>query len=438
MSRVKPKVPKPSAKAPPSQKIKAPPSKTKKVIPTVSKEKKPVLSTAYNCLNNTGDLTYYLLEIGAKDSKPFTFVLPPRAVSWKKPVHIQDIKTQGNISQPLYFSFAENKKLTLSGIIFDQNSGSLPHERLELLQSLQLPVNTKLRVYQLLVGNTESKQFAARSYGKFVISSVDITEQLRDSQTGKTLRAIVNIELTEVSSQQLDFGKDLSVPSTIVPTLPSELTGTVTNSANSEGGEPTPNSGNVIKAGTTVAFVGYRGVAAGINSSHLHLNYIAPGKTLNQTIEPLFATGQLPLFVRQAVSLGPFQNVPKKKLSELKTYSGIQKFRAFSQGPHRGADYQLTPLANKAMFKCPINIEVDMFFESFNTRKLRNIDSLLSVLTLVCEVKGYEGRYQFLHIESSAPGIDTSRKRSATTEPNNKGGKTPTAIKRDPSSDEKY
>jgi hypothetical protein len=434
MNRVKPKVPKPSAKAPPSQKIKVPPPKTKKAIPPVSKEKKPVLSTAYNCLNNTGDLIYYLLEVGAKNSKPFTFLLPPRAVSWRKPVNIQEIKTQGNIFQPLYFSLAENKKLTLSGIIFDQNSDGLPHERLQLLQSLQLPVNTKLRVYQLLVGNTESKQFAARSYGKFVISSVDIAEQLRDSQTGKTLRAIVNIELTEVSSQQLDFGKDLSVPSTIVPTLPPELTGTGTNNANSGGGEPTPDSGNVIKAGTVVGFVGYRGVAAGINSSHLHMTYSAPGKTLDQTMEPLYSTGQLPIFVQQAVSLGPFQKVPKKKLSELKTYSGIKRKRKLPNRPpadHRGADYQPTPLANKAMFKCPINIEVDMYFVRYDALPF-------STLTLECFVKGYEGKYTFLHLEGLASDIDTSRKRVSSSSPNNPGGKTPTAQKLSPTSDEKY
>jgi hypothetical protein len=428
----KPKKPA-SAKPAPKKSLTKKSTQTSTSLTAVSLIKpSPVLSTAYNCLNTPGDLTFYLLEIGAKDAKPFVFDLPPRSVTWKKSFLTQEVKTQGNTSQPLYFSMAENKKLSLSGIIFDHNKNSLPHEKLELLQSLQVPVKTKLRVYQLLVGNLVSNQFAARSYGKFIISSIDVAEQMRDVNSGKTVRAVVNIELTEVSSQQLDFGRDLSVPRSLVPTLPEELTASSSSGSGSDsvnpGSESTPTSGNIITAGTTIATVGYRGVFAGINSSHLHMSYIAPGKTKDQTMAPLYKTGQLPLFVRNAVSLGPWQGIEKKKLSQLNTYSGVLASRTVNgkTRPHKGADYQLTPLAQKAMFNCPINIEVDMYFKQFFT-VAEGAPTSLSVLELECFVKGYEGVYQFIHVEKLAPGIDTSKKRITSKQPNNPGGNTPAA-----------
>lgn len=417
---MKPKKPKPSVKA---KKQPVPPIKPAPI------KGSPVLSSAYDCLNTGANLTYYLLEVGVKDPKPFVFALPPRAVSWKKNFNLQEYKTQGNLAQPIYFSLAENRRLSLSGITFDPDKGSLPHERLELLQELQKPAGTKLRVYQLLLGNKQAKQFAARSYGKFVISSIDIAEQLRDN-TGKTLRAIVNVELIEVSSLQLDFGRDLSVPTTIVPTLPPELANSQAADVNNNAGNVTPSPGNAIKAGTTIAYVGHAGVGAGKSSSHLHMEYIAPGKTLDQTVEGLYATGQLPRFVQDAVSLGPHQGVAKKKLSELKSYSPIQRFRAFKGRPHRGSDYQLTPLANVAMFRCPIVIEVDMFFKDFRAVPTKDASTLLTILDMECTVKGYEGIYRFLHVDGLAPEVNTSAKRITSTQPNNTGGKTTKALQK--------
>jgi hypothetical protein len=414
-------------KKPVSKKAKKTPVVKKK---TTIKKEVPVLSTAYNCIENTGDLKFYLLEIG-RDKDVFEFDLPPASVAWRKPVTITELKTQGNISQPLFFALADNKRLSLSRIIFDQTNGSLPHEKLEKLQAMQLPLNQTLRVYQLLTGNKEGKQFAARSYGKFVISAIDIAEQQRDSKTGKTLRAIVNLELTEISNNQLDFGKDLAIPRTIVPTLPSELTGNNTSASNSGVGALTPSEGNVIKAGSVVALLGAEGVPGGKTASHLHLEYIEPGKTIDQTAAKYYSAGNWPKFVTDTVSLGPWKGRPKTKVSDLKLNSPLKAIRSgvyAEPRPHRGIDVSL--VGGIPDIGCPISINQDMYFEKFGTYVDKKTGLKGTYLILNCEVPGYAGRYKFLHISALGPDIDTTRKKALTAEPTNKGGKTPTANKK--------
>lgn len=82
------------------------------------------------------------------------------------------------------------------------------------------------------------------------------------------------------------------------------------------------------------------------------------------------------------------------------------------------------------MFRCPIVIEVDMFFKDFKAVPTKDASTLLTILDMECTVKGYEGIYRFLHVDGLAPEVNTSAKRVTSTQPNNTGGNTTKALQK--------
>jgi hypothetical protein len=395
-----PKKPKKPATAPPSQEYSivppgievvneysiVPPDLPRGAKPPTAKPQSP----AYNCLFSSKQLTFYLSEINPPASGAtaglFVFKYAPKNVSWKKSVNITEYKTQGNIEQPLYFSSAANKKLKLDDIIFDGHDGShiLPHDQLNRLQLLQLPAKgtTKLRVFQLLVGNLDGKKFAARSYGKFVISGLDIVEQFRDPLSGLTLRAKVNLELTEVAGYQLDLGNDVALPTSIVPTLPPELTNLnrlgPTLSIVGKGKE---GGAAAIEPGTIIAYVGIKGTkinkASGKHVAHLHMQFRYKNEDQTQAVkryikeDPKASWRTYPKEILDMITLGPWQykdarqnlKSPALKLSEIKTRIGGGNLGAYrGYGPHRGVDYQFEGFIDEAMHRCPITTNIGLFW----------------------------------------------------------------------------
>lgn len=395
------------------------------------------LTKAYDCMFSTKQLTFYLLEIegptSSKNAGPFVFNYAPRNVSWKKPVTITEYKTQGNISQPIYFSSAGNKKLVLNDIIFNGDNHLLPHDQLNRLQLLQLPAKgtTKLRVFQLLVGNLEGKKFAARSYGKYVISSLDIVEQFRDPNSGLTLRAKVNLELLEVAQYQVDLGNDLAVPTTIVPTLPKELLAeTAAPPAPPELGQETV-SGEAIPANSLIAKVGKETASVPNMAPHLHFVYRNKNETDTQAAARYLKQGikdgnqfTYPKQILDLITLGPWQYKDQKseakKLSELKVFSGLGPRRS---GYHKGVDYQLPGFGGPAMEGCPIYMNVPCSWAG----RGQNPDGCYA---WEISEPGLDGVVIICHIRELGEVSGTHNKKASSIKPLNKGGTTDKAIKK--------
>jgi hypothetical protein len=161
----------------------------------------------------------------------------------------------------------------LSEVTFDgKTKGQLPTEVLKSISYMQEPgPRSRLKVFKLIV-KLSSTGLEANSYGNFIVLPGTTKEVFRDERTGKSLRIVVDFELIEVADYQLDFGQDLSIPKSIVPTLPPELSA---QESNSGAGAPVDGAssgpiGKTLPAGTRVAFSGNTGVGSG---PHLHLIY---------------------------------------------------------------------------------------------------------------------------------------------------------------------
>jgi hypothetical protein len=449
MSKTKlgPKKPKAPATAPKKKSSSVPPKLKDK--PKIKAPSKPV-TKEYDCLFNDKPLTFYLTEINgpasSKNAGPFIFRYAPKAVSWKKPLSISEYKTQGNTSQPMYFASGANKKLTLNDILFDGHDGShvLPHEQLNRLQLLQLPAKgtTKLRVFELLVSNITSKSFAARSYGKFVITNLDIAEQFRDPSTGLTLRARVNLELTEVANYQLDFGNDLAIPSSIVPTLPKELGSPLSSLgptlSNVGSGQEV---GGAISAGSVIAKIGSKGTDA----AHLHFEFRYKDEDRFKSVEKYTGTSKdngpwktYPKEILDLITIGPWEykrsKGKAKKLSEITTkipggYLG--KYRPEKSRRHPGVDYQLDKdtggaFVNQEGRGIPITINANVFWvgpagQGSGCYKWEGTLNGREFIITICHIDDAGGLAQV---------SNTANKKPVSVTPQNKGGNTSAAIKK--------
>lgn len=437
--KTKPKKPKAPKTAPPTQEYTIVPPEL--IIDRTTPKKPPVKTPTYDCLKSDKELTFYLVEInGPKSSEgagPFTFKYAPQKVSWKKQVGISEYKTQGNTEQPLYFTAGQNKKLQLQEILFDGHDGThvLPHEQLNRLQVLQLPAKgtTKLRVFQLLVGNVSNKSFSARSYGKFVITGLDIAEVFRDPSTGLTLRAKVNLELTEVAAYQLDLGNDLAIPTSIVPTLPEELSSplsslgpTLSNVANGQ------EVGAAIPAGTVIAYIGTKGT----NAAHLHYEFRYKDEDRFKAVENFTGTKKdtgpwktYPKEILDLITLGPWEKNKErgkaKKLSEINTkISGgyLGNYRPKNNRRHPGVDYQLDrdnggAFSNQDGNGIPITSNTGLFWvgpagKGFGCYKWEGTLNGREFIITICHIN--DG--------GLAQISNTANKKISSTDPQSKGG----------------
>jgi hypothetical protein len=447
--KTKPKRPKAPKTSPPTQEYSIVPPD---LIVDRSTPKKPstAASPAYDCKFTEKQLTFYLVEINgpasAKNAGPFVFKYAPKQISWKKPIAISEYKTQGNTEQPLYFSSAANKKIQLQEIIFDGNDGThaLPHDQLNRLQLLQLPAKgtTKLRVFQLLVGNLQAKSFAARSYGKYIITNLDIVEQFRDPSTGLTLRAKVNLELTEVASYQLDLGNDLAIPTSTVPTLPKELSSPLSSlgPSLSTAGSGTE-VGGAITAGSVIAKVGTKGT----NAAHLHFEFRYKDEDRFKAVETYSGTAKdngpwktYPKEILDLITLGPWEykkaKGKAKKLSEITTQiSGgyLGNYRPKNNRRHPGVDYQLDKdgggaFANQEGRGIPITINTNCFWvgpagQGFGCYKWEGTLNGKEFIITICHIDDAGGLAQI---------SNTANKKSSSTQPQNTGGNTEAAKKK--------
>ena len=136
------------------------------------------------------------------------FITPPQSVSWSKDSTSKTIDTYGTNNPYLNYGSTSLRKLSLSDVLVEGFSDGKEVENniIELEACMRMVINTE---------NGYAAPYCwyayagGKSYGVFIITSVNVTEQMRDT-TGKATRAKVDIELQEVSPYQVNSGTDIT------------------------------------------------------------------------------------------------------------------------------------------------------------------------------------------------------------------------------------
>jgi hypothetical protein len=263
-----------------------------------------------------------------------------------------------------------------------------------MLQQMQKPRGTALKIFRLSVGYVENKKFVARTYGEFVISSLDIKELLRDTRTGLTSRATVNLELTEIASYQKDTNRDLSVPRSLVPTLPKELKEEAKAAQKSSAALSNKDSTAPIKPGQTIGIIN-------INES-LNFAFSLPGLSVADTIKKKgWQPGVYPKSVLDAFSLR-------------KGTTAVEKLGSQCVVGKSGTSAILRPKGAKGFItEAEIGADSEVVAKYGFTLKDRDSGGYMS---LVCTEKGHEGTYHFIRILAD-PGLASTRASAPITGP---------------------
>ena len=136
------------------------------------------------------------------------FITPPQSVSWSKEGEATEISTYGSNSPYLQYSTTSLRKLTLSDALIEGFSDAKAVE--DNVRSLE---NCMRMMIDEGTGYASPFCWTAyaggKSYGTFLITSVRVTEQMRD-MGGRATRAKVDVELIEVPSYQVSTGTDIT------------------------------------------------------------------------------------------------------------------------------------------------------------------------------------------------------------------------------------
>jgi hypothetical protein len=136
------------------------------------------------------------------------FITPPQAVSWSKDSTSKTIDTYGTNNPYLNYGSTSLRKLTLGDVLVEGFSDGKEVENniIELESCMRMVIDTGSGYAAPYCWNAYA---GGKSYGIFIITSVNVTEQMRDL-SGKATRAKVDIELQEVSPYQVNSGTDIT------------------------------------------------------------------------------------------------------------------------------------------------------------------------------------------------------------------------------------
>ncbi len=136
------------------------------------------------------------------------FITPPQSISWSKDSSVNEIATYGTNNPYLSYGTTKLRSLSLNDALIEGFSDGKTVENnvlgIEACMRMVLEEEngyTSPFCWNVFAGN--------KSYGTYIITSVNIQEQMRD-MGGKATRAKVDIKLTEVPSYQVSSGIDIT------------------------------------------------------------------------------------------------------------------------------------------------------------------------------------------------------------------------------------
>ena len=136
------------------------------------------------------------------------FITAPQDVSWGKDSNAKVLDVYGSNTPYMSYSTTKMRKLTLGDALVEgfSNAKAVENNIISLEACMQVIINTENGYASPYCWNV----FAGdKSYGTFLITAVNVKEQMRD-MTGKATRAVVDIEFQEVPSYQVSSGNDLA------------------------------------------------------------------------------------------------------------------------------------------------------------------------------------------------------------------------------------
>ena len=136
------------------------------------------------------------------------FITPPQEVKWDKSSKSNLIDTYGTNNPYLNYGSTHLRKLYLGDALLEgfSDSKSVEGNVTALENCMRMIIDegtgfTSPYCWDVFAGD--------KSYGTYIIDSVEVTEEMRD-MSGKATRARVNITLQEVSPYQVTSGTDIT------------------------------------------------------------------------------------------------------------------------------------------------------------------------------------------------------------------------------------
>jgi hypothetical protein len=161
-------------------------------------------STSPNVPDFGGDVLSATPQSGQGDA--WVFITAPGSVSWNVNSEIQRIEIFGSNTPPVVASSRGMRDLSLSEALMEGftlgKSVQKEIDELEALMDVEVDSGegfVNVPVYDVKAGG--------KSYGLYVIESIDIDEQMRDLQ-GRATRAMVGVQLKQVPEYQVGKGID--------------------------------------------------------------------------------------------------------------------------------------------------------------------------------------------------------------------------------------
>lgn len=148
----------------------------------------------------------------ASGGDAWVFITAPGSVSWNVNSEVQRIDIFGTNTPPVVASSRGMRDLSLGEALMEGFTlgKSVQKEIDDLEKLMNVEVNSEAGFVNVPVYDVKA---GGKSYGLYVIESIDVDEQLRDLQ-GRATRAMVGVQLKQVPAYQVGTGIDQAGSST--------------------------------------------------------------------------------------------------------------------------------------------------------------------------------------------------------------------------------
>jgi hypothetical protein len=138
----------------------------------------------------------------------WVFVTAPQDVSWDKQGQLSPVDNFGTNSPYVIYSSTGMRKLTLGEVLIEGFSAGKEVENhiIKLESMMNMVMNSEVGYVSPYVWDLRAGD---KSYGKFVIESLQIKEAMRNEK-GRADRAVASISLQQVPDFQVNDGRDLA------------------------------------------------------------------------------------------------------------------------------------------------------------------------------------------------------------------------------------